>query len=407
VLRRVAVLVGGLSLLVAAAGCRSDTSITPPTAPQDNTSARAQAAQVVLDRFAAGLRSGVPAEQAVSTRSPGLVPAVTANAHTLGVRAVSFNYVDSDDGALGTAGQQKWGSSAWVGTVAVNYRLAADPGPTQMDVAVTFTQESGSVRIAAVGGHGQRSALWLDGPVAIRHHGRVWIIDADSSTADRYLRYGDTAVRQVAMVLPRWRGSLVLEIPRDEAQLDSLLNADAATYADIAGVTTTADGAQAPHAPIHVFLNPTVFGTLKPRGAQVVLTHESTHVATKAPLTAMPTWLSEGFADYVALDHAGVPLRTAARQIIARVRAHGLPKHLPTSTDLAPTAQGLGATYEEAWTVCRYLGDAYGEARLVSFYDTVARGTPLARAFRSSFGVGQAQVVAGWRAWLGNLAHVG
>jgi hypothetical protein len=206
------------------------------------------------------------------------------------------------------------------------------------------------------------------------------------------------------MVLPSWRGNLILEVPQDEPQLDSVLNADAATYADIAGVTTTADGAQAPRSPIHVFLNPAVFGTLKPRGAQVVLTHETTHVATRAPLTSMPTWLSEGFADYVALDHAGVPLRTAAHQIITRVRSHGLPKDLPSSTDLAPTATGLGATYEEAWTVCRYLGDTYGEAALVGFYADVAGGTPLARAFGSRFGVDRTQVVTGWRSWLARLA---
>ena len=206
------------------------------------------------------------------------------------------------------------------------------------------------------------------------------------------------------MVLPRWRGSLVLEIPRDEAQLDSVLDADAATYADIAGVTTTADGAQAPRSPIHVFLNPAVFGTLKPRGAQVVLTHESTHVATKAPLTAMPTWLSEGFADFVALDHAGVPLRTAARQIIARVRAHGLPKHLPTSTDLAPTAPGLGATYEEAWLATRYIAQQYGEDRLVQLYRKVSAGEPVATAFRTILGTDEAAFVQRWRADLRRLA---
>ncbi len=406
-LRRAIGIACGLILLATAAACSSDTSITPPTAPPDDATARTQAGQRALDAFARGLRTGTPAEGVVSAKAPGLIPAVTANARTLGVRALSFDYVDTDDGALGSSGQQRWGQDAWVGVVAASYRLAADTGPTQMEVAVTFTREGDATRIAAIGGYGHRSALWLDGGAEVRHRGQVWIIAAGGTAgaADRYLRQGSTAVRQVRMVLPSWRGSLVLEVPRDQAQLDSVLNADAETYADIAGVTTTADGAEAPRSPIHVFLNPAVFGTLKPRGAQVVLTHETTHVATRAPLTPMPTWLSEGFADYVALDHSGVPLRTAAHQIITRVRQHGLPRDLPSSTDLAPTASGLGATYEEAWTVCRYLADTYGEARLVAFYDDVSGGTPLARAFRSHFGVGRAQVVSGWRAWLGNLAR--
>ena len=401
-----AAFVCGLILLATAAACSSDTSITPPTAPPDNATARAQAGQRALDAFARGLRSGQPASAVASTRSTGLVPAVTANARALGLRSLSFDYVDTDDSALGSAGERKWGSDAWVGIVATNYRLSADNGPTQMEIAVTFTREQGTVRIAAIGGHGHRSALWLDGPITVRHRGAVWIIDADSASAGRFLGYGLTAVRQVRMVLPRWHGSLVLEIPADEPQLNSVLDADASTYTDIAGITTTADGAQAQHSPIHVFINQAIFGSLKRRGAQVVMTHETTHVATKAPLTDVPTWLSEGFADYVGLDHADVPLRTAAAQIIKRVRAHGLPKRLPTSTDLAPTAEGLGATYEEAWTVCRYLGDAYGEARLVAFYQGVSGGMSLARAFRVHFGVDQAQVVAGWRAWLGNLAGV-
>ena len=42
------------------------------------------------------------------------------------------------------------------------------------------------------------------------------------------------------------------------------------------------------------------------------MSHESTHVATDAPFATMPTWLLEGFADFVALDHAGVPVEKAA-----------------------------------------------------------------------------------------------
>lgn len=364
---------------------------------------------MALDAFAHGLESGAPASGVSSGKAPDLVPAVTANARALGASGVSFDYVDSVDGALDASDQQRWGHSAWVGVVSVQYQLRADPGPTQMEIAVTFTQGSGAgkpAQIAAIGGYGYRSALWLDGPATIRHRGPVWVIAAGNDSASHYSQYGATAVRQVRQVLPHWRGALVLEIPRDTGQLDSILNADATTYADIAGVTTTADGSQASRSPVHVFVNPAVFGTLKPRGAQVVLTHEATHVATRAPLTPMPNWLAEGFADYVALDHAGVPVATAARQIIARVRAHGLPRQLPNSTDLAPTAPGLGATYEEAWTVCRYLGDAFGERRLVGFYDAVAAGSGLASAFRNSFGVDQAQVVAGWRGWLAVLAGV-
>ena len=138
-------------------------------------------------------------------------------------------------------------------------------------------------------------------------------------------------------------------------------------------MTTTVDGSLRSDAPVRVFVNPTVFGRLKERGAQVVMSHEATHVATGATFASMPTWLLEGFADFVALDGAGVPVDLAARQILDRIRKDGLPGGLPTTADLDPTANGLGATYEEAWLACRFLAQEYGADRLVRFYRAVER----------------------------------
>ena len=53
-------------------------------------------------------------------------------------------------------------------------------------------------------------------------------------------------------------------------------------YQSIAAVTTSVDGSRARRSPSHVFVNPQVFLPLRPRGAQVVITHEATHVATHA-----------------------------------------------------------------------------------------------------------------------------
>ena len=39
----------------------------------------------------------------------------------------------------------------------------------------------------------------------------------------------------------------------------------------------------------------------------------------------------------------------------------GCPGRLPTSADLDPTANGLGATYEEAWLACRFIAQEYGD----------------------------------------------
>jgi hypothetical protein len=171
-------------------------------------------------------------------------------------------------------------------------------------------------------------------------------------------------------------------------------------------VTTTADGSLTPGAPVRVFVNPSVFDKLKQRGAQVVMSHEATHVATGATFASMPTWLLEGFADFVALDAAGVPVRVAAGQILARIRKSGLPKGLPTSADLEPTANGLGATYEEAWLACRFLAHEFGTARLVRFYHRVSDGASATEAFRSELATTERAFVARWRADLARLARV-
>jgi hypothetical protein len=83
-----------------------------------------------------------------------------------------------------------------------------------------------------------------------------------------------------------------------------------------------------------------------------------------------------------------------------------LPRGLPTSQDLDPTATGLGATYEEAWLVCRFLAQEYGSARLVRFYRKVSDGASTQQTFRSELGTSQAAFVARWRVDLGRLAGV-
>jgi hypothetical protein len=233
---------------------------------------------------------------------------------------------------------------------------------------------------------------------------RTLVLAAPSADAGRFSAMAQRAVHDVDQVLTSWAGKLTIEVPASERQMDLMLHASQQQYANIAAVTTTVTGSVAPGTPVHVFVNPRVFATLKPKGAQVVLSHEATHVATKAAFADMPTWLLEGFADYVALDHAGVPVQVAAKQILARIRKDGPPRHLPTAQDLSPTANGLGATYEEAWLACRYLGERYGEKRLVSFYDAVDRGQSTGQAFRTVLGTTPRAFVDGWRADLLGLA---
>ena len=391
-IRAVPVLALSLGL---AAGCSSTTSITPPKPTAMNAGQQGAYSQDALDAFASALMD------AHATGATDAERTALAAGHRMAVRSVTLQYIDTV--ALTSSDIARFGPSAWAAEVSASYRLPFDPGPTEMTIAMVFQRIGASTRIVAIGGHGDRSALWLDGPTAIAIGSRLVVIDATSRSLAAYVGLGQFALNAVAKVLPDWHGTLVIEVPTDQAQLDDVLQTPSAQLTDIAAVTTTADGTLTNGSPIHVFANPDVFDTMTTLGARVVMSHESTHVATDGPLTTMPTWMLEGFADFVALDHAGIPVQTAAHQIIARMASQGIPTHLPTPEDLAPTAGGLGATYEEAWLAWRYLGLTYGEPKAVAFYDAVKDGASLSKAFAAVLGTSEAAFVQGWRADLRQL----
>lgn len=396
------VLVGGVLT-----GCDREVDITPPEASQDSGGEHAQQAQEALDRLVGAVREGTREEAVALAAEPSreLLGWVYDNAAALRVDELSMRYVDEGP-ALDATQQSEFGQRAWRGSVQLDYGYQGnDSSPAHLETSVVFVATSDGASIGSFGGADERSPLWLVDRLSVVRTPESLVAVA-GGPAGRYPALVTRALRQVRRVLPDWKGPLSVEVPRTRKQLDAALLAQPGQYDNIAAVTTTADGSLTPGAPVRVFVNPTVFGKLRERGAQVVMSHEATHVATGATFTSMPTWLLEGFADFVALDHAGVPVDVAAGQILGRIRKEGLPRGLPTSADLDPTANGLGATYEEAWLACRFLAEEYGADRLVRFYDKVSQGSSAQEAFRTELGTSQKEFVARWRDDLARLAGV-
>jgi hypothetical protein len=389
------------------AGCDHEVDITPPAASADTGGDRAQLAQQALDALVASVRKGTR-EQAVALAAPRaatLLGWVHDNAAGGRISDLSMRYVDEGT-PLAAHEQAAAGPHAGRGEVQLQYRYQGlDDSPARLESSVVFVPESDHARIASFGSADDRSPLWLTDRLSVVRTPRSLLLVA-GGPAGRYAGLVTTALRQVAHVLPDWHGPLLVEVPHSREELDAVLQAQPGQYDNIAAVTTTADGSLTPGAPVRVFVNPTVFGRLKQRGAQVVMSHEATHVATDATFASMPTWLLEGFADFVALDDAEVPVSVAAGQILGQIKKSGLPRGLPTSADLEPTASGLGATYEEAWLACRFLAQEFGADRLVRFYRVVSSGTSAPKAFRSQLGTTQRAFVARWRADLARLAGV-
>ena len=401
------VLALALALLVgfAASGCSNNLDVKPPSPTHDDSGQLATEAQQTLDDLVSALDRR--SSSAIDLAAPGHADDLhnlVANAQALDVRDLSMRYVDQA-APLTSTEQSRFGSHAWAATVQLQYAFGGvDAVPAHLESAVVFSPDGGHVRIAGFGAGDARTPLWLVERLAVVRNGATLTAVA-GTTAGRYPGLVIRAIAHVRQTLPTWHGPLIVEVPANQSELDAALQAQPGQYDDIAAVTTTEDGSLSSGAPVRVFVNPAVFDKLAERGAQVVMSHESTHVATGATFVSMPTWLLEGFADYVALNHAGVPVSLAARQILARIRSTGLPTGLPTASDLQPTANGLGATYEEAWLACRFLAQRYGQQRLIAFYYDVSGGAPLKHAFGSVLGTSEGSFVAQWRVDLARLAR--
>lgn len=385
-------------LTIALVGCSGDTSIPPPAAPtQAGDSRVAQALKTI-----SALESALRAADRTAAASLGAGPAEDL----LGDAAANVTRLGLVDVALRLVQERGTGTSpeSWQAVVSVEYRIRDwDDDPTRVETTFTFTPQGDAQVITAVGASDGRTPLWLAGPVTPVVAGRTLVL-ARGNDGDRESRLARRAVLDVIRVIPSWKGRLVIESPATEEEFNRALGVTREVYANIAAVTASVDGSVTGGSPVHVFLNPALFARLGPRAAQIVVSHESTHVATLAPYTSgMPTWLLEGFADYVALVRSGIGVQTAAAQILAQLRKDGLPEDLPTDEDLSPTATSLGAAYEEAWLVTRFLAAEYGEAKLIAFYQAIDGGAGVEEAFDTVLGTSQERFVAGWRADLRTL----
>ena len=395
------------------------TEITPPGNNRPPTSngvtTREDLAGELLNRLAADLADGTRRE-VVRLAAPGnrdaarSVAAILDNVRALGIKNLSFRYVDEDGGRLSTAENQALGGKAWVADVQVGWRISEfEKAPSQMEVSFTFVQTpEGVVFVSAgdqsAGDEADAAPLWLLTKLAVEESRRALVMTADASQLEQFAGLADRAVADVKQVLPDWRGRLVVEVPGSQDQLNHLLGTKPDTYDAIAAVTSTVDGSLSPSSPAHIFVNPNVFNGLGQTGSQIVISHEATHVATDAATSSMDMWLLEGFADYVALAHVNLPVSVTASQILGQVRRDGPPSHLPSGREFDPSNKALGASYESAWLACRFIAERYGERQLIALYNQVDTGQPIEQALKQVLDTNQKMLTGDWQNYLRQLA---
>ncbi|MEV0344484.1 hypothetical protein AB0H88_01870 [Nonomuraea sp. NPDC050680] len=196
-------------------------------------------------------------------------------------------------------------------------------------------------------------------------------------------RRADAAGSRVSAVLGQPVRPVVL-VPGSAAEA-----ARVAGVGSVDGLAAVADGGR-------VVVVPENFARLTPTGRDIVLTHELTHVA--AGTRRLPVWLYEGFADYVGYRDAGLPVRVAAAELAADVRAGRLPGELPGPAAFAPSTREpvrLARAYQEAWLACRFIAERFGEGTLVRLYRDAQTGG-LDRGL-TELGLSAGTLTARWR----------
>ncbi|MFG2876798.1 hypothetical protein ACGFYU_17700 [Streptomyces sp. NPDC048337] len=290
----------------------------------------------------------------------------------------------------------------------LRYRLAgydAAPGGSARVLELELVREAGGERArwrvtADRPAPGALPQLWDQGPVSeVRGTHSLVLGGAGAPDLAPIAAEADRAVPAASAAWPRsWAGRVVVLVPGSLDRMAELLGRPADDYRGLGAVTTGRVGA-APAPADRVVVNPEGWAELGEEGRRVVLTHEVTHVATRAATTAMtPLWLSEGFADWAAYRGTPTTPEQGAPALARAVRRGEVPAALPDTGAFAfgGDPDALARAYEGAWLACRLIAEKWGEGALVELYERAGREA-FATALEGTLGVDQGELTLAWQ----------
>ncbi|MGC4944197.1 hypothetical protein [Kribbella sp. DT2] len=396
------------------------TSTTPDEASEGVR--RAVAGEAVLQKMADAVR-GENRTEFLATIDPQAksfdeqARTIYSNLGKLPLATFQLRYVSDDPAALEPdRTRQLGGTESWLAQVEVSWQLTGyDAKPARETLPVTFvTRDDGTTYASSFSERfvaGQRRPIWALGSIDVAKSEHSLVISLDSqANADDYAEVTDRAVDSVSKVWGRnWRQKAVIYLPSKQSQMENVLGAQQGTYTQIAAVTMAELDTPQVGAPVRIVANPKLFDELGKQGRRIVLTHETTHVASTATASPVPLWLAEGFADYVAFTAVSVQDESAAKELFKAIRAGKVPKGLPAPEAFAASSTELPQAYESGWLACRLIAEREGQSKLVKFYRAVHASkspTGLADAFRTVLGTTEQQFVADWQNYIKRLAGV-
>ncbi|MFD8915477.1 hypothetical protein [Streptomyces sp. NPDC059575] len=292
----------------------------------------------------------------------------------------------------------------------LRYRIAGydtAPAVTRRTLTLGRAADGGWYVTADAPARSAGRQLWDEGTVTAVRGAHSLVLGTGASAAELrgYARLADRAVPAVTGAWGTgWARRVVVVVPPTLDGMAALLGSPASEYRGIAAVTTAETGTAEDTPADRVIVNPEAYGALGDLGKQVVLTHETTHVATRAATTpATPLWLSEGCADWTGYLGTGRTPAEIAPELARAVREGHTPDALPADRDFGFTSDPtrLAQSYEAGWLACRMIADRWGEPRLRAFYRAVGahgrRAGAVEEALKRVLGTTPAEFTAQWQ----------
>lgn len=210
---------------------------------------------------------------------------------------------------------------------------------------------------------------WDAGPIVVEKSEKiVGVFSANNrSQARELVKIADEALEQVAVVRPgQWVGKVFMTAVRDRAVFDAYFGASPERVDQVAAIAVPHYNdvpdwnGSATYSATRVIFNPDEVDE-DPDQLGADMSHEFTHAAM-APVTTgwTPTWLVEGFAEYVSYKGA-------------QINANSLKQALEgaSTENLAAGDQFYQEplNYITGWLACRMISETYGESKLIQLYE--------------------------------------
>jgi hypothetical protein len=256
-----------------------------------------------------------------------------------------------------------------------------DAVPVTTPQALTFTRDDeGRLLLsddrdrAYAEQQGVDPAPWELARIHVREgDGVLGIFDAASlDAADETVAAVERGITAVEEEVPLdWPGTVVVYALGDRSLIDSIDNLPGGDPDRLDGVAfpVRASPRNRALAGTRFLLHPRMVdrdGELRDR----LIRHELTHVALGLRDDRVPTWLSEGLAEYVSVQPVPTYRRMIARAALERARG-GIERLPRNRTFNGPES---GAHYGIAWYACEYVAAAFGEDALWRLFDAMRAG---------------------------------